>query len=121
MSTLNEYAAKLDVELFDLIALTHKPQHRKKKILLKRLHKFLFSADHISACMLVVVMPGKVLSDLVDYNFDIVPHIVKFTKTHSIPKVHKMLAVRYADDLRRLELRVGSEKYDEIVYHFKGE
>jgi hypothetical protein len=121
MSTLNEYAAKLDVELFDLIALTHKPQHRKKKILLKRLNKFIISADHISACMLVVAMPGKVLSDLVEYKWDIVPYVVRFTKTHSIPKVHDMLAVRYSDDLHRLKLRVGSEKYVDLVRSFKGE
>ena len=120
-TTLDQYAGKVDVELFDLIALTQTNKHKRKKNVLKRVAKFLLETDQISGCLLVATMDGDLLSDLVDYKWAIVPRIARFTRTHSIPNVYKMLAVRYADDLRRLEIRIDAVDYANLVSKFKGE
>lgn len=121
MSGLDQDAVTIDVELFDLIALCHKSRHKDKKGLLKRLKKFVMTTDLISGCLLIVAMPCEVLSDLVEYSYDIVPHVVRFTKTHTIPSVHRMLGVRYERDFNRLKLRVSAEKYDAMMHFFKGD
>jgi sulfur relay (sulfurtransferase) DsrC/TusE family protein len=113
---MNEYAVKVDTELFDLIALSHKYKGQGyRKAFTTRVAKFIVNTDHISSCLLVVVMPAELVSKLVETNWEIVPYIVKFTKTHSIPKVYKMLAARYGDELRRLELRMDAMQYAQIV------
>ena len=119
-SKLDQYAVNVDVELFDLIALVQTDKHKHKKDVLKRVSKFLLETDQISGCLLVVTMNPDLLCDLVNYKWAIVPRIARFTRTHSIPKVYKMLAVRYADDLRRLEVRVGADSYASLVRSFTG-
>ena|ERR1035437_3858406 len=120
-TTLDQFAVKVDVELFDLIALVQTNKHKHKKDVLKRVAKFLLETDQISGCLLVVAMDSDLLSDLVDYKWAIVPRIARFTRTHSIPKVYKMLAVRYADDLRLLEIRIGAARYASLIEQLKGE
>ena len=122
MNTMNEYAVKVDTELFDLIALSYKYRGRSyRKDFTTRVAKFIVNTDHISACLLVAVAPCQLISKLVETNWEIVPYIVKFTKTHSIPKVYDMLAARYRDDLRRLELRMDSQEYAWVVEKFTKE
>jgi hypothetical protein len=116
---MNEYAVKVDTELFDLIPLTYKHAHRLDRKFNNRVAKFILNTDHISGCLLVVAMSSDFIFKLVETNWAIVPYIVKFTKTHSIPKVYKMLAVRYSDELRRLELRLPTQEYASIVRSFK--
>jgi hypothetical protein len=119
MSTMNEYAVKVDTKLFELIALSYKYKGQGyRKAFTTRVAKFIVNTDHISACLLVVVMPPSLCSKLVETNWEIVPYIVKFTKTHSIPKVYDMLAARYRDELRRLELRMDPQEYAFVVERF---
>jgi hypothetical protein len=117
---MNEYAVKVDTELFELIALSHKYKGQGyRKAFTTRMAKFIVNTDHISACLLVVAMLAELVSKLVETNREIVPYIVKFTKTHSIPKVYDMLAARYGEDTEAcLELRMDPQSYAWVVETF---
>jgi len=117
MSKLNAYGVAVDVELFDLIELSYKYKSYSKQFI-KRVTKFILNTDHISGCLLIQATTINLVSKLAE-NDALLTYVVKFIKVHSVPKIDKMLAARYGDELRRLELRIPAVDYANVVRLFQ--
>jgi hypothetical protein len=112
-----DYAVTIDVELFELIALTYTSQTYKPSFV-NRVNKFLLSTDGITGCLLAAAMTPELIHKVVK-NDKVLSHLGTFIHVHSPSKVYAMLGVRYKEDLRRLELRMDPRAYAGLIEAFK--
>lgn len=119
--------SETNLKLYSLLAEDFKMNGKEKKPKkhIEALLDFVFEVDHLTGCMLIMLLDSHTVSEMVcDYGSSkcdrLLKHIVRrFLSVHTTNTVHKLIYVRYKDSLELLP-RGLQDRFHQCTEYYRG-